>query len=115
MGHIYCAGSRIQAEGDKEYDEQRPDETATDKTDDSEKLRNLQTDYQYAKNSNYGGNHAGIYFQYLSVLILLISCINRGKLFRIQTVRFSAGAVHPGITVEISSFGQKFLTFLTIL
>lgn len=41
MGHIYCAGSRIQAEGDKEYDEQRPDETATDKTDDSEKLHNL--------------------------------------------------------------------------
>ena len=107
--------SRIQVKGDKEYDEQRSDETATDKTDDSEKLRNLQTDYQYAKNSNYGGNHAGIYFQYLSVLIVLISYINRVKLFRILTVRFSAGAAHPGITVEISSFGQKFLTFLTIL
>ena len=74
----------------------------------------------YAMAREFGGNKIQgclLYtsFQYLSVLILLISCINRGKLFRIQTVRFSAGAAHPGITVEISSFGQKFLTFLTIL
>ncbi|MFQ7537960.1 MAG: hypothetical protein ACLRL6_11790 [Clostridium sp.] len=47
--------SRIQVKGDKEYDEQRSDETATDKTDDSEKLRNLQTDHQYAKNSDLAG------------------------------------------------------------